>query len=89
MEFDSALPRYIDMLRSDDVFIITADNGNDPTTPSTDHAREYVPVLARGKGRGKNLGIRESFADVGETIAEFLGMPPVGVGRSFLELINN
>ena len=89
MEFDLAIPRYIDMLQSDDLLFITADHGNDPTTPSTDHAREYVPLLVKGKGRGKDLGVRESFADVGETIAQFLGMPPVGIGKSFLEMIMN
>ena len=89
IEFDSAIPRYINMLQSDDLLLITADHGNDPTTPSTDHAREYVPLLVKGKGRGKDLGVRESFADVGETIAQFLGMPPVGIGQSFLEMIMN
>jgi phosphopentomutase len=88
-EFDSAIPQYIDMLRPTDLLFITADHGNDPTTPSTDHAREYVPLLVMGKGRGKNLGIRESFADVGETIAQYLGMPPLGIGQSFLEMIKN
>jgi phosphopentomutase len=89
VEFDSVIPRYIDMLQPDDLLFITADHGTDPTTPSTDHAREYVPLLAGGKGRGKDLGIRESFADVGETIAEFLRIPFPGVGRSFLEMLTS
>jgi phosphopentomutase len=89
VEFDSAIPRYVDMLQPDDLLFITADHGNDPTTPSTDHAREYVPLLVKGKGRGKDLGVRESFADVGETIAQFLGIPPMGIGQSFLEMIEN
>jgi phosphopentomutase len=66
---------------------ITADHGNDPTTPSTDHAREYVPLLAKGRKAGSNLGVRETFADVGETIARFLGLPPLGVGEDFLEAL--
>ncbi len=87
MEFDEAVPAYIDMLRDDELLFITADHGNDPTTPSTDHAREYVPLLAKGRKAGSNLGVRETFADVGETIARFLGLPPLGVGEDFLEAL--
>ena len=87
MEFDAAIPRFLDLLGPDELLIITADHGNDPTTPSTDHAREYVPLLVRGSRAGVDLGVRETFADVGETLAEFLGLPPLGVGRSFLEAV--
>jgi phosphopentomutase len=88
-EFDAALPKYIDMLKPDELLMVTGDHGNDPTTPSTDHAREYVPLLVVGRGRGAPLGARESFADVGETLAEFFGLPPLGVGESFLETVMN
>lgn len=75
-EFDKYLPEIITGLNPDDMLIITADHGCDPTTPSTDHSREYVPLLVYGAGfRGNvNLGIRETFADVGQTVAEYLGV---------------
>ena len=72
-----------------DRFIITADHGNDPTTPGTDHSREYVPVLISGSSvrAGTNVGTRSSFADVGQTIAEGLGLKPLASGMSFLSEI--
>jgi phosphopentomutase len=85
MEFDEAIPAYIELLREDELLFITSDHGNDPTTPSTDHAREYAPLLVKGPGAGKDLGVRATFADVGETIARLLGLPPLGAGRDFLE----
>ncbi len=90
-EFDKYLPEIIAGLNPDDMLIITADHGCDPTTPSTDHSREYVPLLVYGAGfRGNvNLGIRETFADVGQTVAEYLGVV-VGedlAGVSFLKEI--
>ncbi len=85
MEFDAAIPAYIELLREGELLFITSDHGNDPTTPSTDHAREYVPLLAKGPSAGKDLGVRATFADVGETIARLLGLPPLGVGKDFLE----
>lgn len=87
MEFDEVVPEYIDLLADDEALFITADHGNDPTTPSTDHTREYVPLLARGgrREKGTGLGVRETFADVGATIAEFLRLPPLAVGKSFLD----
>jgi len=87
MEFDEAIPSYLEILAEDELLIITGDHGNDPTTPSTDHSREYVPLLVKGKyrKRGTNLGIRETFADVCQTIANFLKLPPLEVGKSFLE----
>jgi phosphopentomutase len=82
---DAALPGVLAPMRNHDLVIITADHGNDPTTPSTDHSRERVPVLALGKGvRPVPLGQRPTFADVGATVAEFLGAAPLLAGTSFL-----
>jgi phosphopentomutase len=84
-ELDRTLPRLLDTVREDDLVIFTADHGNDPTTPSTDHSREIVPLLVTGpKVRPVALGRRRSFADVGQTVAEFLGAPPLDSGTSFL-----
>lgn len=83
--FDAALPRLLMALREDDLLIITADHGNDPTTPSTDHSRERVPVLVAGpRVRPGPLGERETFADVGATLAEWFGLAWRGRGHSFL-----
>ena len=80
--FDERLGRLLPMLGDDDLLILTADHGNDPTTPSTDHSREYVPVLACGAARaaGVDLGDRETFADLGQTIAEIFGVGPLACG---------
>ena len=87
-DFDAALPAITAALREDDLLFITADHGNDPTTPSTDHARENVPVLAIGpRIRPVAIGRRDTFADVGATVAEWLGLPFRGAGRSFLSLL--
>ncbi len=84
-ELDQALPRLLGNVQPDDLIIFTADHGNDPTTPSTDHSRERVPVLIYGpKVRPVGIGERTTFADVGQTIAEFLGVEPFSAGRSFL-----
>ena len=84
-ELDAVLPRLLAPVREDDLVIFTADHGNDPTTPSTDHAREVVPVLAYGpKVRPIPLGRRRTFADLGQTVAEFLGVRPQPAGTSFL-----
>jgi len=83
--FDCRLPEITRRLRGDDLLIITADHGNDPTTPSTDHSREFVPVLVAGPQlRAVDLGTRETFADVGQTLAEFFGVHALTHGRSFL-----
>ena len=84
-EFDRALPRLETALREDDLLFITADHGNDPTTPSTDHARECVPLLALGpRVRPGPIGRRETFSDLGATAGEWLGVELRGRGRSFL-----
>ena len=84
-ELDAALPGLLGRGRADDLIIFTADHGNDPTTPSTDHSREVVPLLVWGpKVRPAALGVRRSFADVGQTVAEFLGAAKLPAGDSFL-----
>jgi len=84
-ELDRELPALVGLLRDGDVMILTADHGNDPTTPSTDHSREAVPVLMVGPGvRPVSVGTRATFADVGATVAEYFGVT-VRAGTSFLE----
>ena len=84
-QFDDALPTLLSALREDDLLFLTADHGNDPTTPSTDHARECVPLLAFGpRVRGRNLGRRSTFSDLGATASEWLGCGYRGKGTSFL-----
>jgi phosphopentomutase len=84
-ELDQALPRLLGGVREDDLVIFTADHGNDPTTPSTDHSREVVPLLVLGpKVRPLALGRRRTFADIGQTVADFLGVPALAAGTSFL-----
>lgn len=84
-EFDAALPTLVSALRGDDLLFITADHGNDPTTPSTDHARECVPVLALGsRVESVTIGRRQTFSDLGATVAEWFGVPFAGAGVSFL-----
>ena len=83
--FDAALPALRASLREDDLLFLTADHGNDPTTPSTDHARESVPLLAFGpRVVPSSIGTRETFADLGATIAEWFGVGFRGRGTSFL-----
>lgn len=87
-DFDAALPHIIAALREDDLLFITADHGNDPTTPSSDHARENVPLLALGaRVRPQALGRRETFSDLGATVAEWLGVSFRGRGTSFCSLL--
>ncbi len=88
-EFDGALPSVLSDLKEEDLLFITADHGNDPTTPSTDHARENVPLLAAGKHvRPVSIGARRSFSDLGATIGEWMGVPFRGRGESFLASIS-
>jgi phosphopentomutase len=102
--FDDALARLLPMLRRSDLLVVTADHGNDPSTPSTDHSREYVPILltsgaavagrpnAKGPGNagpsvrpGTDIGTRQTFADLGQTIAANFGVGPLEHGTNFLE----
>lgn len=86
-DFDKQLGEFIENMREDDMLIITADHGCDPKTPSTDHSREYVPMLAYGKGvkAGVDLGTRESFADISATVLDFFGVDQKDTkGTSFL-----
>jgi len=84
-ELDAWLPRLIARLRRDDLVILTADHGNDPTTPSTDHSREVVPVLVLGpRVQPVALGVRRTFADLGQTVAEYFGVTRLAAGTSFL-----
>ncbi|HEY3159427.1 MAG TPA: phosphopentomutase [Vicinamibacterales bacterium] len=85
--FDEGLARLLPMLRGSDLLVITADHGNDPSTPSTDHSREYVPVLLTGSrvNRGSDLGTRQTFSDLGQTLAANFGVGPLAHGTSFLE----
>jgi phosphopentomutase len=89
VEFDRRLPEIMDALADDDVLILTADHGNDPTTPGTDHSREYTPILITGKPvqPGINIGVRETFADLAATIADTLGVKSPPRGTSFKSLI--
>ena len=83
--FDHALPTLLSALREDDLLFLTADHGNDPTTPSTDHSREVVPLLVAGpRVQPVNLGDRSTFSDLGATVGEWLGIGYRGRGRSFL-----
>lgn len=88
-QFDERLPEIIERLKDDDLLIITADHGNDPTHHGTDHTREYVPLLVYSKRflRGGELPIRKSFADVGATIAANFKVKWTGAGNSFLDLL--
>lgn len=84
-ELDAALPGLLQGVQPDDLVIFTADHGNDPTTPSSDHSREVVPVLVYGpQVRADSIGERATFADIGQTVAEFLGSGPLAAGTSFL-----
>jgi phosphopentomutase len=87
-ELDAWIPRLESRLRPDDFVILTADHGNDPTTPSTDHSREVVPILVLGPHvQPVALGVRRTFADMGQTVAEYFGLPALGVGTSFLRAV--
>lgn len=84
-EFDNYLPKILDKLDETDALVLTADHGNDPTTSSTDHSREYIPLLYYRKGRfGKDLGTRSSFADIGKTVADYFKVDNDLQGKSFL-----
>jgi phosphopentomutase len=86
---DAGLCGILDRLQPGDLLVVTADHGNDPTTASTDHSREHVPVLIAGRTvpAGVDLGTRPTFADLGQTMAELFGVAPLEHGRSFLSAI--
>ncbi len=83
--FDSRLPELLTQLNDDDLLILTADHGCDPTWPGSDHTREFIPVMAVGKNLGhKNIGRRDTFADIGQSLASYFGVEPMDYGKSFL-----
>jgi phosphopentomutase len=85
-QFDQRLPELIQQLTPDDVVVITADHGCDPTWPGSDHTREHIPVIVFGPTiNATNLGARATFADIGQTLAEHLGITPLNAGVSFLK----
>jgi phosphopentomutase len=89
--FDGRLAQLMAALQPSDLLIVTADHGNDPTTPSTDHSREYVPLLIAGAHvrAGVDLGVRATFADLGQTLADLFNVPSLPHGTSFLADILN
>ncbi|MFP7733025.1 phosphopentomutase [Priestia aryabhattai] len=89
-EYDARLEEVFDLLKEDDLLIVTADHGNDPVHHGTDHTREYVPLLVYSKGmqEGKELSIRQTFADIGATVAENFGVAMPKHGKSFLKELN-
>lgn len=86
-EFDERIPEILGMLKDDDILMITADHGCDPITPSTDHSREYTPLVMYGKNikAGVNLGTRETFADIATTVLDYFGLKDDIAGTSMLE----
>ena len=89
-EFDRYLGEFLKNMRADDMLIITADHGCDPSTPSTDHSREYVPMIVCGDGikAGVDLGTRSTFADISATVLEYLGVGKEDTaGESFLSKV--
>ncbi|MFH5835306.1 phosphopentomutase [Proteiniclasticum sp. C24MP] len=88
-EFDEKLPEIMKSLKEDDILIITADHGCDPTTESTDHSREYIPILVYGKNikPGSTLGVRKTFSDIGKTVLDYLEIENDLYGESFLKEI--
>lgn len=88
-EFDARLPEVMENLQEDDLLILTADHGNDPTAPGTDHTREFVPLLAFSKKLTKTGGLKQGyFADISATILENFGLEPMENGQSFLNQLN-
>lgn len=90
MEFDQQLPAIQAALNEDDILIITADHGNDPSAPGTDHTREYIPILVYGKNirGGVDIGVRQTFADIASSIAQALALDFKGDGESFYQEIS-
>jgi phosphopentomutase len=87
-EFDARLPEIIGAMGPEDIMILCADHGNDPLHSGWDHTREHVPVVIYGESvEAVNLGVRDSFADIGATVCEILGADKTAVGESFMSLI--
>ena len=87
MDYDGRLPEILAAMKEEDILVITADHGNDPVHSGFDHTREYVPILICGAGvrAGVSIGTRKTFADCGQTIAEYLGVEKTAMGESFLK----
>lgn len=83
--FDSRIPELIECLNPDDILLFTADHGCDPTWTGSDHTREHIPVFGYYQGKELNIGIRETFSDIGQTIASHLGLPKLDFGKSFID----
>ena len=85
--FDEQLPRILEKMQDEDILMITADHGCDPSTPSTDHSREYVPLILYGKQikAGINYGTRKGFGDIGATVLSYFGIPSKIEGTSILD----
>ncbi len=87
-EMDTGIEKIVRNLKEDDLLFITADHGNDPTTPSTDHSREYVPIITYYNAkRGKEIGIRDTFADLARTIARYMEIDGLKNGKDFLDIV--
>jgi phosphopentomutase len=87
--FDRRIPEAISILKPGDMLVLTADHGNDPTWPGTDHTRERIPVIGLAPGMpGGDVGLRSTFADIGETVADHLGLSPGRYGTSFYKMIS-
>jgi phosphopentomutase len=83
--FDQRIPDLVSITRPGDLVLICADHGNDPTWPGTDHTREHIPIVGYREGLpGKPIGRRDTFADIGETVAAHLGIAPGPHGKSFV-----
>jgi phosphopentomutase len=89
-EYDARLPEVFAKMKEDDLLMVTADHGNDPVAPGTDHTREYVPLLVYSKSmtEGKELPLRETFADLGATVADNFNVKLPNYGKSFLNELN-
>jgi phosphopentomutase len=89
MVFDARIPELRAALRPNDILMLTADHGNDPVAPGFDHTREYIPIILCGENikAGVDMGTRNSFGDIGQTIAEYLGTEPTAIGKSFLSRV--
>lgn len=90
LELDQKLPEIMKTVGSDGLLMITSDHGNDPTHPGTDHTREYAPLLAYSPAfKSKNLGVRKTFSDIGQTVAEIFNLVPLKHGTSFLKELSS